>query len=165
MDADAANGVPIGRALPGRALYVLDRDANPLPDDVVGELCIAACEGLAQGYHQRPALTAERFIPDPFAAVAGSRVYRSGDLARRDAAGVVHYCGRIDHQVKIRGFRIELGEIEARLQEHPQVQEAVVLALDNQLVAWRVPVAKACRPSSSSTCTVKATAWTSPVSA
>ncbi|OHW38917.1 non-ribosomal peptide synthetase [Pseudomonas sp. 06C 126] len=143
MDADAANGVPIGRALPGRALYVLDRDANPLPDDVVGELCIAACEGLAQGYHQRPALTAERFIPDPFAAVAGSRVYRSGDLARRDAAGVVHYCGRIDHQVKIRGFRIELGEIESRLLQQPGVRDAVVLAHQGasaqQLVAYIVP--------------------------
>ncbi|NMY06497.1 non-ribosomal peptide synthase/polyketide synthase [Pseudomonas sp. WS 5059] len=143
MDADAANGVPIGRALPGRALYVLDRDANPLPDDVVGELCIAACEGLAQGYHQRAALTAERFIPDPFAAVAGSRVYRSGDLARRDAAAVVHYCGRIDHQVKIRGFRIELGEIESRLLQQPGVRDAVVLAHQGasaqQLVAYIVP--------------------------
>ncbi|AYG07479.1 amino acid adenylation domain-containing protein [Pseudomonas fluorescens] len=142
-DIDEANGVPIGRALPGRALYVLDRDANPVPDDVVGELCLAACEGLAQGYHQRPALTAERFIPDPLAAVAGSRVYRTGDLARRDAAGVVHYCGRIDHQVKIRGFRIELGEIESRLLQQSGVRDAVVLAHQGastqQLVAYIVP--------------------------
>ena len=75
---------------------------------------------------------------DPFGS--GERLYRTGDLARYRADGAIEYCGRIDHQVKIRGLRIELGEIEARLQEHPQVQEAVVLALDNQLVAYLVPV-------------------------
>ncbi|AZP72386.1 hypothetical protein EJJ20_25990 [Pseudomonas poae] len=85
-----------------------------------------AGEGLARGYHQRPALTAERFVVDPF--VAGQRMYRTGDLARFGQAGEIEYAGRIDHQVKIRGLRIELGEIEARLVELPQVREAVVVA-------------------------------------
>ena len=107
-----------------------------LPSGAIGELYLAGA-GLARGYHARPGLTAERFVVDPFGS--GERVYRTGDLARYRADGAIEYCGRIDHQVKIRGLRIELGEIEARLQEHPQVQEAVVLALDNQLVAYLVP--------------------------
>nr|WP_255457075.1 non-ribosomal peptide synthetase [Pantoea sp. Tr-811] len=98
--------------------------------------------GLARGYHQRPALTAERFVPDPFSD-NGGRLYRTGDLARYRADGVIDYAGRIDHQVKIRGLRIELGEIEARLLELPSVQEAVVLAQDGpsgkQLVGYVVP--------------------------
>ncbi|RCL20454.1 non-ribosomal peptide synthetase, partial [Pseudomonas sp. AFG_SD02_1510_Pfu_092] len=98
--------------------------------------------GLARGYHQRPALTAERFVPDPFSA-SGGRLYRTGDLARYRADGVIDYAGRIDHQVKIRGLRIELGEIEARLLELPSVREAVVLAQDGpngkQLVGYVVP--------------------------
>ncbi|NIF30519.1 AMP-binding protein, partial [Pantoea sp. Tr-811] len=106
-----------------------------------GELYLGGV-GLARGYHQRPALTAERFVPDPFSD-NGGRLYRTGDLARYRADGVIDYAGRIDHQVKIRGLRIELGEIEARLLELPSVQEAVVLAQDGpsgkQLVGYVVP--------------------------
>ncbi|WHH53087.1 AMP-binding protein [Pseudomonas sp. Ap32] len=99
---------------------------------------------MARGYHGRPALTAERFVPDPFDE-QGGRLYRTGDLARYRSDGVIDYVGRIDHQVKIRGLRIELGEIEARLAEHAQVREAVVLAQDGpsgkQLVGYVVPMA------------------------
>jgi hypothetical protein len=99
---------------------------------------------LAQGYWQRPELTAERFIPNPFSLEAGARLYRTGDLGRYLADGTIEYQGRIDHQVKIRGFRIELGEIESVLSQYPQVSQAVVLARpsdrgDHQLVAYIVP--------------------------
>jgi non-ribosomal peptide synthetase component F len=103
--------VPIGQAIEGRSLYVLDSAFELLATEGVGELCIGAEYGLAQGYFERPALTAERFLPDPFSAVSGARLYRSGDLARYNQAGALEYVGRIDHQVKIRGFRIEIGEI------------------------------------------------------
>ncbi|MDR6232875.1 non-ribosomal peptide synthase/polyketide synthase [Pseudomonas oryzihabitans] len=130
--------VPIGRVLGARRAALLDADLALLPAGALGELYLGgAC--LAQGYHQRPGLTAERFVPDPFAA-DGSRLYRSGDRARLLADGQLEYVGRLDHQVKVRGFRIELGEIEARLREQPGVDEAVVLALDGpagkQLVAY-----------------------------
>jgi amino acid adenylation domain-containing protein/non-ribosomal peptide synthase protein (TIGR01720 family) len=133
--------MPIGQALPGRAIYLLDRDANPVPFGVAGELCIGG-DLLARGYHGRPELTAERFIPDPFGA-PGARLYRTGDLARWRADGVIEYLGRIDHQVKIRGFRIELPEIEARLLAHPAIREALVLACEDRpggklLVAYLV---------------------------
>ena len=128
--------MPIGRPIANLRSYVLSPELLPLPTGAIGELYLAGA-GLARGYHARPALTAERFVVDPFGS--GERLYRTGDLARYRADGAIEYCGRIDHQVKIRGLRIELGEIEARLQEHPQVQEAVVLALDNQLVAYLVP--------------------------
>ena len=142
-DANDAFGMPIGRAIDGRALYVLDSGFELLPTCGVGELCIGAAAGLAQGYFDRPALTAERFLPDPFSGVPGSRLYRSGDLARYNDNAALEYVGRIDHQVKIRGFRIEMGEIEACLQAMPQVREAAVIALDGptgaQLVAYVVP--------------------------
>uniref|UniRef100_UPI002361F814 non-ribosomal peptide synthetase n=1 Tax=Pseudomonas sp. SBT1-2 TaxID=3027852 RepID=UPI002361F814 len=132
--------IPLGKALPGRSIYLLDNSGNLPLNGVVGELMIGG-ELLARGYHDRPGLTAERFIPDPFSQ-DGGRLYRSGDLARYNANGVIDYAGRIDHQVKIRGFRIEMGEIEARLLEQPQVREAVVLAQDAaggpQLVAYLV---------------------------
>jgi amino acid adenylation domain-containing protein len=134
--------MPIGQALPGRAFYLLDRDGNLAPPGVPGELCIGG-ELLARGYHGRPALSAERFAPDPFGP-PGSRLYRTGDLARRLADGAIEYLGRIDQQVKLRGFRIELGEIEARLQSHPAVRQALVLVRedrpgDRRLVAYVVP--------------------------
>ncbi|WP_455827934.1 non-ribosomal peptide synthase/polyketide synthase [Pseudomonas kilonensis] len=129
---------PIGHALPGRALYVLDRDLNLLPVGAVGELYIASASGLARAYLQRPSLTAERFVADPFSN-AGERLYRTGDLARYRADGVIEYVGRVDHQVKIRGFRIELGEIEALLLAQDGVREAFLLAAENQLVAYLVP--------------------------
>jgi len=142
-DASDAYGVPIGQAIAGRALYVLDSGFELLSTDGVGELCIGAEAGLAQCYFDRPALTAERFLPDPFSATPGARLYRSGDLARYNAAGALEYVGRIDHQVKIRGLRIEMGEIEASLQALPDVREAAVIAqpsaIGMQLVAYVVP--------------------------
>ncbi|WLI31591.1 non-ribosomal peptide synthase/polyketide synthase [Pseudomonas rhodesiae] len=142
-DASEAFGVPIGRAIEGRGLYVLDSAFDLLDSEGVGELCIGAEAGLAQGYFDRPALTAERFLPDPFSSTPGARLYRSGDLARYNAAGALEYVGRIDHQVKVRGFRIEMGEIEAHLQGLPQVREAAVIAQPSatgaQLVAYVVP--------------------------
>ncbi|QOH70302.1 non-ribosomal peptide synthase/polyketide synthase [Pseudomonas putida] len=141
-DAQDAYGVPIGHAIAGRSLYVLDCAGQLLPSDGVGELCIGAPSCLAQQYFDRPALTAERFLPDPFAEQPGARLYRSGDLARYTQAGVLEYVGRIDHQVKIRGMRIEMGEIEACLQGLASVREAAVLALAGptgpQLVAYLV---------------------------
>ncbi|MCA1453647.1 amino acid adenylation domain-containing protein [Bradyrhizobium sp. BRP22] len=127
-------GGPIGNT----TLYILDHDLNVAPIGVAGELYIGGA-GLARGYWRRGALTAERFIPDPFGP-AGARLYRTGDLARWRADGVVEYVGRADHQVKIRGFRIELGEIEARLLEQPAVRAAVVVAREiganRQLVGY-----------------------------
>ena len=141
-DLAQANVSPIGEAIPDLSWYVLDADFNPVALGCNGELHVGHA-GLARGYHQRAALTAERFVPNPFAN-DGSRLYRTGDLARYRAEGVIEYAGRIDHQVKIRGFRIELGEIESRLQEHPAVREVIVLAVDGpsgqQLAAWLVPV-------------------------
>ena len=137
---EGAGSVPIGSIVGERVAYILDADLALVPQGASGELYIGGA-GLAQGYHQRPGMTAERFVADPFAG-KGGRLYRTGDLVRQRADGLVEYLGRIDHQVKIRGFRIELGEIETRLLEHDAVREAVVLALDapsgKQLVAYLV---------------------------
>ncbi len=153
-DGEAA--VPIGTPLPGVRVHVADRRLEPVGVGVTGELLLAG-GGLARGYLGRPALTAERFVPDPFAAergAAGERLYRSGDLARWSEAGELEFRGRTDRQVKVRGFRVECGEIEARLAEHPAVREAVVVARRDAtgadvLVAypvWRDGVAAAERP-------------------
>jgi len=135
---------PIGTRVGERTLYVLDDALNPVPAGVAGELYIGG-QGLARGYHQRPGLSAERFVADPFSS--GGRLYRSGDLVRQRADGVIDYLGRLDNQVKIRGFRIELGEIEARLRDLPEVQDAVVVARDSgagkQLIGYVVAAADA----------------------
>lgn len=116
--------VPIGKPIDNTRLHIVGANLQPLPVGVPGELCIAGA-GLARGYHQREALTAERFVEQP---VAGeSRIYRTGDLARWLPNGEIEYLGRIDNQVKLRGLRIELGEIESRLRAFPQVREAVVV--------------------------------------
>ncbi|MGE8391444.1 amino acid adenylation domain-containing protein [Pseudomonas sp. BIGb0427] len=133
--------VPIGRPLDNVRLLVLGPALQLLPAGVVGELCIAG-DSLARGYHARPGLTAERFVPDPFAAQPGGRLYRTGDLGCYATDGQIEYAGRVDHQVKVRGFRIETGEIERHLLAHARVRDAVVVARQEhgvqQLVGYLV---------------------------
>ncbi len=124
-DLDGSGSV-IGVPIPDLQTYLLDQDMQPVPVGVPGEIYVGGA-GLSQGYLNRPELTAERFVPNPFNNQSGERLYRSGDLARYLPNGDLEYLGRRDHQVKIRGFRIELGEIEALLSEYPGVQQVVVL--------------------------------------
>ncbi|MEG4026392.1 amino acid adenylation domain-containing protein [Microcoleus sp. S13C4] len=134
--------LPIGRPIDNAQIYILDRHKQPVPIGVSGELHIAGV-GLAKGYLNRPELTQEKFIPNPFSNEPGSRLYKTGDLARYLPDGNIEFLGRIDNQVKIRGFRIELGEIEAVLAKHPNVRSVTVIDREDtpgnkRLVAYLV---------------------------
>ena len=144
---DAAGPIPIGRPVDNTAIYLLDRTGQPTPPGVPGELHIGGVQ-VALGYVNRPELTRERFIPDPFSQEPDARMYRTGDLARHRADGAIEFLGRLDHQVKLRGFRIELGEIESVLLGHPALEQAVVTTWerspsDRRLVAHVVAKAGA----------------------
>ncbi|MCI0663065.1 MAG: amino acid adenylation domain-containing protein [Acidobacteria bacterium] len=138
----ALSNIPIGKASANNLIYILNRNCEPPPVGVPGELCIGGV-GLSRGYLNRADLTAKAFIPDPFSDEPGARMYRTGDLARYLPDGDIEFLGRIDQQVKVRGFRIELGEIESALGGHPDVRENVVIAREGadgnkQLVAYLV---------------------------
>ncbi|HEU0178137.1 MAG TPA: amino acid adenylation domain-containing protein, partial [Blastocatellia bacterium] len=139
--------LPIGRPTANTQIYLLDASLQPVPVGVPGELFIGG-ENLARGYLNRPSLTTEKFIPSPFGATPGARLYRSGDLARFRPDGQIEYLGRSDFQVKVRGFRIEMGEIEAVLNEHPGVSQSIVTVHeemngDRRLIAYLIPAGEA----------------------
>ena len=138
--SEEAKSIPIGRPISNTRIYILDAFHQPVPIGVTGEIHIGGA-GVALGYLNRPDLTAERFLADPFSAQPGAQMYKSGDLGQYLPDGRIEFMGRNDFQVKIRGFRIELGEIEARLRSHPAIRDAVALARedspgDKRLVAY-----------------------------
>ena len=142
-DLREAPGSVIGRPIPDLQVYVLDAGLQPVPIGVPGEMFVGGA-GVARGYLKRDALTAERFVQNPFSSREGEKFYRSGDLARRLPGGDLEYLGRADQQVKIRGFRIELGEVQSVLTRQPSVREAFVVAKEScdgekVLVAYVVP--------------------------
>ncbi len=135
--------IPYGRPMANQQFYILDRCHRPVPVGQIGELYIGG-DGVARGYHRRPELNQEKFLPDRFRSGTPARLYRTGDLGRFLADGTIEFLGRVDHQVKVRGFRVELGEIEAVLAAHPAIQDAVVVAQPDsvggqRLIAYLVP--------------------------
>lgn len=138
--SEVGDAIPIGHPIDNTQCYVLDEDRRLVPPGVPGELYLGGL-GVAAGYWQRPDLTAERFVADPFAAESGSMMYATGDRVRWRHDGVLEFFGRRDHQVKIRGYRVELGDIETALNAHPQIGEAVVDVRDARLVAFMIPQA------------------------
>ncbi|WP_406192430.1 non-ribosomal peptide synthetase [Streptomyces sp. NBC_01017] len=148
VPADASS-VPIGKPIANTSCYVLDADLKPVPDGTAGELFIGG-PGVARGYAGRPKETEERFLPDPFTQGEDARMYRTGDMVRQRADGVLEFLGRVDNQVKIRGYRVELGEVEAVLGQHPDIRQLAV-AVDEttgtrRLVAHVVPIAPGTTP-------------------
>lgn len=146
MEADDLSkkvGSPIGVPIPDLRIHILDRRLSLQPQGVDGEIFVGG-PGLAQGYLNQPAITAQRFLPDPFSDIAGERLYKTGDRARLSMNGELAFAGRLDNQVKIRGYRIELGEIQACMLDHPSVAEAVAVTRDDRqsgsyLMAYAVP--------------------------
>lgn len=146
-ETNQLSNIPIGRPIDNAAAYILDDSLEPVPVGICGELYIAGA-GVARGYFDRPDLTAERFLPDPFSRQPGARMFRTGDLVRYQEDGNMEFRGRADYQVKIRGHRIELGEIETVIRGHRDVHESLVVAHedatgDRRLVAYIVPTAGA----------------------
>ncbi|HEX7333866.1 MAG TPA: amino acid adenylation domain-containing protein [Pyrinomonadaceae bacterium] len=144
---DNATTIPIGQPLSNTEVYLLDQNLQPVPVGAHGEIYLGG-DGLARCYYNCPDATAEKFVPNPFGDVPGSRLYKTGDLGRFLPNGDIQFVGRIDHQVKVRGFRIELGEIEGVLSAHPDVQECIVLAREDtpgerRLVAYVVSASQA----------------------
>ncbi len=142
-DLEQGLGSVIGVPIPDLQLYLLDENLKAAPVGAVGEIFVGGA-GVANGYLNRPELTCQRFLADPFSSDPAARLYRSGDLARMTAEGELEFLGRADRQVKIRGFRVELGEIEAALNQHPAVQQSAVIASesagpDKRLIAYIVP--------------------------
>jgi amino acid adenylation domain-containing protein/thioester reductase-like protein len=137
---------PIGRPVANLTVHILDDNLHPTPIGLAGHICVGGV-GLARGYHDRPGLTADRFVPDPFGKEPGGRLYRTGDLGRYREDGAVEFLGRVDDQVKIRGHRVELGEVEAAMTKHPLVVEAVAIAAgtpetgDSRLIGYVRPAA------------------------
>src|SRR6185503_19019792 len=131
IEQDGSMRPSIGKPISNVTLRIVDAWMNPVPIGVAGELLVGGA-GVTRGYINRPELTAERFVPDPYSESGGERLYRTGDLARYLPDGNLEYLGRKDQQVKVRGYRIELGEIEAALQKHAAVKQALVIAREDE---------------------------------